>query len=418
VRECPSFTLYRKGEQPFALTIQYKTYLSELSSFMKELQQILQTFQHCQQHQQRCAIATIIKTQGSVYRRTGARMLMTESGQMVGAISGGCLESDIFERAQSLIFEGGAPQMVRYDTSASDDLVWGLGLGCNGVIDVLIESLEPQDAQQSLAFITDCFATQIPGAIATIVRAEGSTTLSPGQRWFMTSLEKTPVQPAELNHRLTEDLQEVLRTYKHQFKTYSIADGQIEVFLECILPPVSLVIFGAGQDAIPVVEGAKQLGWHVTICDNRPGYVTHDRFPNADQVLFCEPDKVSQYPQLLQASNQIVIMTHQYHCDLLLLQHLLPSPVSYIGLLGPKQRSARLLQELNMTGFTPTNEQLSRLYSPIGLDIGAETPEEIALSIIAEIQAVRTQHTGNFLRDRSGGIHDATPGEFPCLVSG
>lgn len=385
---------------------------------MKELHQILRTFHHCQQQQQRCAIATIIKTQGSVYRRPGARMLLTESGQMVGAISGGCLETDVFERAQSLMFEGGTPQVVRYDTSASDDLVWGLGLGCNGAIDVLIESLGTQDAQQSLAFIADCFATQIPGAIATIVRVEGSTTLSPGQRWFMTSLEKTPVQPAELNYRLTEDLQEVLRSRKHQFKTYSLADGTIEVFLECIQPPISLVIFGAGQDAIPVVEGAKQLGWHVTVCDNRPGYVTHDRFPTADRVLFCEPDEVSQYPELLRASNQVVIMTHQYHCDLLLLKHLLPSSVSYIGLLGPKQRSTRLLHDLNVDGCTPTNAQLGRLHSPIGLDIGAETPEEIALAIIAEIQAVRTQHAGIFLRDRSVGIHDATPGESPCLVSG
>jgi xanthine dehydrogenase accessory factor len=389
---------------------------------MKELQQILRTFQDCQQQQQRCAIATIIKTQGSVYRRSGARMLLTESGQMVGAISGGCLESDVFERAQSLMFEGGAPQVIRYDTSASDDLVWGLGLGCNGVIDVLIESLESQDAQHGLAFVTDCFATQTPGAIATVVRVEGSTTLSPGlspgQRWFMTSLEKTPVQPAELNHSLTEDLEDVLRSRKHQCKTYSLADGTIEIFLECVQPPVPLVIFGAGQDAIPVVEGAKQLGWHVTVCDNRPGFVTRDRFPNADRVLFCEPGEVSQYPQLLRASNQIVIMTHQYHCDLLLLQHLLPSPVSYIGLLGPKQRSIRLLHDLNMAGFIPTNEQLSHLHSPIGLDIGAETPEEIALAIIAEIQAVRTQHTGKFLRNCLGGIHDATPGESPCLVSG
>lgn len=385
---------------------------------MKELQQILQTFQHCQRQQQRCAIATVIKTQGSVYRRPGARMLLTESGQMVGAISGGCLESDVFERAQSLMFEGGTPQVVRYDTNASDDLVWGLGLGCNGVIEVLIESLDTQDAQQSLAFITECFAAQTPGAIATIVRIEGSIALSPGQRWFMTSLEKTPVKPVELDQSLTEDLQEVLRSRQHQFKTYILADAIIEVFLECIQPPVSLVIFGAGQDAIPVVEGAKQLGWHVTVCDNRPGYVTRDRFPTADQVLFCEPDDVSQYPELLREANQIVIMTHQYHCDLILLRHLLPSAVSYIGLLGPKQRSARLLHDLNMGGFIPNNIQLKRLHAPIGLDMGAETPEEIALAIIAEIQSVRMQRTGTFLRDRSGGIHDAVPDESPCLVSG
>lgn len=379
---------------------------------MKERQEILHAYRNCQRQAQHCAIATVVKTQGAVYRRPGARLLLTEDRRMIGAISGGCLEGDVFEQAQS-IMQGGDPILVQYDTTSSDDIVWGLGLGCNGVVDVLIESLSDQTAQHVLAFIE----TQQIGAIATLFRVEGAPIARVGDRCIISQdITFNTIENAKLTSLITEDLQKVLTLKKSKVTSYRILNTTVEVLLEYIKPPIPLVIFGAGQDTLPVVQIARQLGWHITVCDHRPDYANRDRFPLANQILCCQPNDLINYPQLFTESTVVVIMTHHYLYDLELLKQYLPSRVHYIGLLGPKQRSQRLLHDLNATGFTPRNEQLSRLHNPIGLDIGTETPEEIALAIVAEIQAVLAQRQGGFLRDRNAPIHD--PEEIKCLTLG
>jgi xanthine/CO dehydrogenase XdhC/CoxF family maturation factor len=384
---------------------------------MKELQHILKTFEQIQHSRTRAAIATVVKTSGSVYRRPGARMLITKSGQMVGAISGGCLESDIVERAQTLMLHDGEPILVSYDTNASDDLIWGLGMGCNGTVQVLIESLDSDLAKSQLEFLAECFRCHQPGVIATVFQIKGEIATSIASRLYLSSdgTVKSEIGDATvtaLGHRqlaayLQQDTYRVLTEGKTRVISYSLESGSAEVLLEAIAPPVPLLVFGAGYDAVPVVRLAKQLGWHVTVIDRRPVYTTRDRFPHADEIIVCHPEEL---PIKLNLNPQMaaVVLTHNYLSDRTLLQTLLPSPVRYLGLLGSKRRAQQLLEDLRIEGINPSENQLQRLYAPVGLDIGAETAEEIAFSIIAEIQAVLAQRSGNHLRERLGSIHCET----------
>jgi len=191
---------------------------------------------------------------------------------------------------------------------------------------------------------------------------------------------------------------------KSRNESYILPNGIAEVFLEVIDPLVFLAIFGAGYDAIPVVNLAKHLGWYVTIVDNRPGYTTSERFPLADQIIFSEPQIIQNHLKLTPRTVAIV-MTHTYKTDLALLRTLLLSDISYIGVLGPKSRTHQLLQEIESAGLMLTPEHLYRIYAPVGLDIGADSPETIALSIIAEIQAILANRSGGLLRARQGPIH-------------
>ncbi|AFZ12371.1 Xanthine dehydrogenase [Crinalium epipsammum PCC 9333] len=379
---------------------------------MKELQDILKTFEQIKHS--RSAIATVVKTSGSVYRRPGARMLITESGQMVGAISGGCLESDIVERSQPLILHNGEPILVEYDTTASNDLVWGLGMGCNGTVQVLIESLHCGSAQNQLEFIAECFRYHQPGVVATVFDIKGEVAASIASRLYLHSdgTVKSEIGDRQLAAYLQHDAYGVLTEGKTKVVSYSLDHGSVDVLIEVIRPPVPLLVFGAGYDAVPIVQLAKQLGWHVTVIDRRPAYATRDRFPDADEIIVCHPEELSTKlnlnPQMV-----AVVLTHNYLSDQMLLQTLLPSPVRYLGLLGAKPRSQQLLEDLRKEGFIPSKNQLQRLYAPVGLDIGAETAAEIALSVVAEIQAVLAQREGNHLRFRQGSIHGETE---PCLT--
>ncbi|MBC7971756.1 MAG: XdhC family protein [Verrucomicrobia bacterium] len=384
---------------------------------MKELQTILKVFEQSRNAGQRSAIATVVKTMGSVYRRPGARMLLTETGEMVGAISGGCLESDVFERAKPLLWQNSKPIVVQYDTTANDDLVWGMGMGCNGVVQVLVESLHTESARKQLEFIADCFQQKAAGAIATIFHIEGNVDTQIADRLLLKpdNTVVNHIADPQLATRLLPDTYGVLAEGKTQVISYQLDHGFVEALIEVIQPPVPLLLFGAGYDAIPVVQLAKQLGWHVTVIDHRPTYATRDRFPQADEIILCRPNELEAH-LMLHSRTIAVVMTHHYQHDQTLLRSLLPSPIHYLGVLGPKQRTQQLLEDLHVEGFALTNVQRQRLYHPIGLDLGAETPEEIALAIVAEIQAVLTNHTGGMLRDRHAPIHDPNP-ERVCLPS-
>jgi xanthine/CO dehydrogenase XdhC/CoxF family maturation factor len=187
-------------------------------------------------------------------------------------------------------------------------------------------------------------------------------------------------------------------------KTYPHGRGEVRVFFEVVTPPLPIVIFGAGPDAIPLVDAAKLLGWNVTVIDHRPAFATKVNIPGADFVFLSEPERLMDHVKISQR-HVAVIMTHNFDKDRKLLKLLLPSHARYVGLLGPKSKLQTLLQNLDEEGFKPSKEQLAKLHAPIGLDIGAETPEEIAFSIISEIKAVLEGRSGGFLKDRLGAIH-------------
>jgi len=378
-----------------------------LKPAMKELREILTAYEVIRRQGKLAALATVVAVSGSSYRRPGARMLLTADGPIAGGVSGGCLESDVFQRARAVI-ESGQAAIVTYDTTEDGDIVFGVGLGCRGVIQILIEPLT--GARPDFEFLSCLARRREAGVCATVFRSEGDTPMRLGDRLLLSRMGSIydGFADAALAARVRSDAGDALASGKSGVREYAAPGGSVAVFLEAIMPPQPLVIFGAGHDAPPLVRLAKELGWHVTVADARPAYASAEHFPQADAVLVCPPDEAaSRLP--LDSRAAVVLMTHNYLHDRALLEQWLPAPLCYLGVLGPKRRTERLLSELPPGMVTPG--ALSRLHSPVGLDIGADTPETIALAIIAGIQAVAAGRPGGFLRDRSGPIY---PPEAPA----
>ncbi len=373
---------------------------------MKELRAIIEAAKRARSDGKAAALATVVKVRGSAYRRPGARMLITEEGQTTGAVSGGCLERDVILRAQRVI-ERGETTLATYDTTDEDDVVYGVGLGCRGVIQILIEPLPRASKPCYLPLLEELLRRRETGVLATVWRVGGPIEARVGSRLLLSRSGRLwdDIGDPQLAARIDEDAREVLRTLRSATRVYRLAAGQAEVFLELLRPPVPLVLFGGGEDAVPLVRGAFELGWHVTVVDGRPAAASRARFPRADAVVLCHPEQVPEQVRL-DGETVAVVMTHSYLTDLRLLEVLLPSPVRYLGLLGPKSRSERLLQDLSQAGIRTTAAQRDRLYAPVGLDLGAETSEEIALAILVEIRAVLAGRAGGPLRDRRAPIHE------------
>ncbi len=373
---------------------------------MKDLQEIVAGYEASKQAEERAVLATIVKVQGSTYRRPGARMLIRENGKTLGAISSGCLEADVVERAKKIMASYEAIT-VTYDMTSPENDVWGLNLGCNGVIQILLEPLPLSARSTHLAFIAECMRSPRTGVIASIFRVDGELKAKVGSHLFLHDDGKIEedVKNPTLCAALTEDCLEALRSRNSSIKEYRLTEGIVEAFIEVIRPPVPLVIVGAGSDSMPLARFAKELGWTVTVADHRPAFLTKERFPTADTLVLAHPEEFPERIRL-KANSVVALMTHDFSHDLQLLRTVLPSPALYVGLLGPSKRTELLLEKLRETGFAPTQKQLARLHSPIGLNIGAESSEEIGLSILAEIQAFLNGRSGGYLRDHSGPIHD------------
>ncbi|MDZ8054772.1 MAG: XdhC family protein [Aulosira sp. ZfuVER01] len=372
---------------------------------MKEINSILQAFAEIQHDAESSFLATVVNVKGSTYRRPGARMLMTPTGSIIGTISAGCLENDVFQHTR-VSMPDGQPIVVTYDTTADEDIVWGFGLGCNGLVQVLIEQLDKDDLLNPLVFIQECFDKQQQGAIATVFAVEGAINIKVGERLILKPDNNviTNIQESALKSALIKDVQIALQNQKSSINKYQLALDSVDVFIEVIQPPTHLIIFGAGQDALPTVQFAKALGWQVTIVDCRANEATKERFSIADEVILSRRE-ILQKQISVNEQTIAVVMTHNYLDDLEILKMLIPSSAKYLGILGPKRRTEKLLQDLHTQELENTPEQLKKLYSPVGMDIGADTPEAIALSIIAEIQAVLANRCGGFLKDRSLPIH-------------
>lgn len=313
------------------------------------------------------ALATLVSAVGSSYRRPGARMLLTGDGQRLGSISGGCLEEDVLIRAGKVLASG-RPETVTYDTTSENELIWGVGLGCHGVVRVLIERVSAPCAWARA--LADGFASRRSTVLAVV---------------------HGPAGRADLGTRLASE-----------FTAASPADG--DVLLETIEPPPVLVIFGAGDDAQPLARFAHELGWRVTVADPRAAFATPARFPTADQVITTPAADLRQLTGL-DCRTAAVVMTHHYLHDVPILRALLPQPLAYLGLLGPRQRAEKILADLARDGLTITAAMRQRLHAPVGLDLGATAPETVALSIVAEIQASLTQRNAGPLRERTRPIH-------------
>ena len=389
---------------------------------MNEMQAIIEAFDEFQARGEAAALATVVSIEGSAYRRPGARMLVTESGASVGTISAGCLESDVIEHALKVI-KTNCAKLVEYDTtSTSEEIVWGLGLGCNGVVRVLVEPLAPQS--NYLAALRGIFAAQInvaPLAVASVFYHSPSSLTQTaahveiGSR-FITYEDGEAIcdiPGGELAAMIERDARAALREETSGVRVYERDGDTIKVFIETITPPVPLVVFGAGHDALPIIELARGLGWHTEVVDPQARPVSRARFAQADRVTLARPETISGQVNVTPRTLTL-LMTHNYSHDQAVLKFLLRSPARYIGVMGPRKRTERMLNELadGDGNFRLQEPDRSRLYAPVGLDIGANTPMEIALSIIAEMRSAVAAREGGQLRWRHAPIHD---GQAPML---
>lgn len=340
---------------------------------MKDLQEILSAWRESDPAQ--LVLATVVGVEGSAYRRPGAHMLIRVPDRTFGMVSGGCLDNDLCERAAEVLITG-RPRIVTYDSrEGDDDTMWGLGLGCNGKIDILLETMST--GASWLEFAANRLEQKASGCVVTQLPEASRLFWTPAGTWIEGSLYQ------DLLARALRETPEA--------RTTQVWDHAL---LEVVEPPLPLLLCGAGPDAVPVAQYATALGWDVTVVDHRPRYA----------------ERLGAVPSLegltITARTAAVVMAHHYQSDLGYLRRLLASPARYIGLLGPRKRTQRMLDELG-------EPWTDRLHAPIGLDLGADTPEEIALAILAEVVARRHRREGGLLRDRNAPIHvPLTPQQF------
>ncbi|MGH8288758.1 MAG: XdhC family protein [Steroidobacteraceae bacterium] len=320
------------------------------------------------------ALGILVHTAGSTYRKPGAMLLIGADGEYAGLISGGCLEGDLGERARAVI-ETGQASLVTYDLRNSDDLVWGLGLGCEGAMHILLLRVGPREEWQPLAHLAAALAAHTPTAIGVVTESRDE------QMPMGTLLLPPPNASAALLE--PEALAALARAPAARAVSWLTGPGERWklLLLPLCLPP-RLLLLGAGPDALPVVDFAARLYWRVTLVDHRPAYAVLSHFPLAERVLLARPEEIAEALDLGEFA-AAVVMSHHLPSDLEYLRTLSASPLPYIGLLGPPARREKLLSELG-----PEAVRLRpRLRAPVGFNLGGRTPESIALAVVAEIHA-------------------------------
>ncbi|MBU6455096.1 MAG: XdhC family protein [Cyanobacteria bacterium REEB67] len=366
------------------------------------------------------AVATVVNTRGSAYRRPGARMLVHRSLKSKGAVSAGCLERDIIANCES--FKQGAadggqerqkPLLLTYDGTSSDELIFGLKLGCDGIVQVLVEAA---DAASCFARKVGRLGRLLPKLLAEhkrlvavtifdIAPAATSDDIADTYNVGLCMLE-TGSQTYGLD-ALPQSVQAVLRRAAQELlltknpRSYvlqqEVGGYSISALIEVVEPTTSLLIVGGGQDVQPLAQMGEILGWSVTVISGKQIDVEdHDNGKYVDLTRTIATGNISA----------AVVMTHDYELDRQILKQLINTQLPYVGVVGPRRRADKLLAELALAGQPITANELARLYSPVGLDIGAEGPEEIALSILSEIKAVLAGHNGGMLRHKQGPIHN------------
>ena len=370
---------------------------------MKEIRDIIKVYDEAQKLGKQTALATVVHVEGSSYRRPGARMLIEDDGQLTGAISGGCLEGDALRKALLVMTEKRS-RLVTYDTMDDDDAKFGVGLGCNGIIQVLIEPIDESDSNNPIGYLKAINEKRQKAVLVTLFSLQDKKDPQYGTCLLLKEdgniIDHTPV----LKDVLITDAKEASINQNSSFKNYISDKQNLTAFIEVIKPPVSIIIIGAGNDVMPLVDMAETLGWETTVVDGRANYAKQERFVSACQVLVSKPENVLEQITI-DEHTVFLLMTHNYNYDMSMLRQLLQKNISYIGMLGPKKKRERMLDELKDEGLIFTDQQLSILHSPVGLDIGAETSEEIALSILAEIKAFFAGKDVQSLRTLKEVIH-------------
>lgn len=364
---------------------------------MKEIKDIVQAFDEATRSHKRTALATVVHVSGSSYRRPGARMLVTEDGQLTGAISGGCLEGDALRKAVLAITQG-KNKLVIYDTTDEDDAKLGVQLGCNGIVSILFEPIDADQPSHPIQLLRAVIAERKPAVLVT------GYSLNQQAHWGTIALADLP---AAVSAQIQSAAANVLAEQQSIHIDLPIDANQQHFFVEYCKPSIALVVVGAGNDALPLVNMAHVLGWEITVVDGRATHATTQRFPLADTIVVAKPKEAAARLQT-DDRTALVLMTHNYNYDLDMLQQLPAKDIAYIGMLGPATKRNRMLDELAQQGVVFADHFLEKIFGPTGIDLGAETAAEIALSITSEIMSVLQDTPPAHLREKRQAIHHRT----------
>lgn len=358
-----------------------------------ETRQVFEWIATLAAEQRRAALATVVSVQGSAYRREGARMAVAEDGASVGNVSGGCLEGDVREVALQVIATG-VPQLRRYCSGADQVSAWDLGVGCEGEVKVYVEPAVTISMVESALL-----AGTEPFAICREVLV--GTNAPTWRRLVVTSAGRDGTLGTVPLDAVTADCAATLLQANSPSALIDI-DGH-SIFVETFYPPPQLVILSAGNDARPLARMGVDVGFRVVVVDRRAALLTADRFPDDAVLIECDTALLTRRVHL-DGNSYAVVMNHNFADDEQHLRALVGTPVPYIGMLGPRQRTERIVR--NVSADVPFD--IDRVYGPVGLDVGTDGAEQVALAIIAEILTVRGGRQPASLRQREAAIHLTT----------
>jgi xanthine/CO dehydrogenase XdhC/CoxF family maturation factor len=368
---------------------------------MTEVLRIIEEAERAEASGTALILATVVRAEGSTYRRAGARLLLSEERWLAGGVSGGCVEGDLLRRAFHRTAAGAT--LVEYDTRTDDDAAWGRALGCNGLLELWLERPRADDPVHPIRTLRRWREAGTAGVLVTLVRGALADT---GARLALDAAGAvvTTIRDPGLAARVEAAARGALFARHSSVAAVGAGSGSALAFLEYVPAPQRLLVLGGGHDVPPVVALARALGWKTIVAVSRRTPAA-DGPGRADEVVVCDPAALRERVEI-RPDDAALVMTHSFEHDRLLLGALLESPPAYVGVLGPKRRTARLLELIAAGAGASSPGALARVYGPAGLDLGAEGPDEIAFSIVAEIRAVLAKRSGGHLRELAGPIHE------------
>ncbi len=369
---------------------------------MKEIKTIVENLKIASSQGIKTALASVVNVYGSSYRRTGARMLIREDGFWFGSVSGGCLEGDVITKAKEVI-KSGLTTLYTYDTRQNAKNAFGMGYGCNGLLEILIEPIVFDKNNDSYSILNSLLSWQGYQGLSTVFYSEDNQIASLGQRYH--SNGKGSIDNGELVNLVSQDLKKAIDANESANTNYKLNGKKVKVFHEVFQPNLNILIYGAVFHVVPFLRIANELGYNVHVTDSFEPIQPIWNFPNADEISLIDGDEVSKLIERT-PNLAVVFLTHNFFYIKEELPKVLKADAPYIGILGSRKKTQKILREAEVNEHNFTDAELAKIHYPIGLDIGANTPEEIALSIIAEIRAFFSNKTGEPLKKFEGAIHN------------
>lgn len=368
---------------------------------MKEIKSIVESVKKASEAGLRTALASVVNVYGSSYRRTGARMLIQEDGYWFGSVSGGCLEGDVISKTKE-VFSSREARLFKYDTRQNAKNAFGMGYGCNGLLEILIEPIEYNEKNPSFAMLNLLLAEKEIQGLSTVFYSEDNDIAILGARQH--SQGTGSISNSVLRGRISDDLKTAIETNEPKSVTYKIGDKKVKVFHEVFQPNLNILIYGAVFHVVPFMKFANELGYNVHVTDSFEPIQPIWNFPNAEDITILEEKEVNNIIETT-PNLAVVFLTHNFFYIKEELPKVLKADAPYIGILGSRKKTQKILREAEVNEDNFSSSELAKIHFPIGLDIGANTPEEIALSIIAEIRAFYSNKTGESLKEFDGSIH-------------